>query len=299
MSQLNYKHLRYFRAVANMGNLTRAAEELGVSQSALSVQIKELELSLGQPLFDRVAKRLLLTEAGKIALKYAETIFQAGDELFMLLNARAGRSKQILRIGAQSTLSRNFQAQFLKPLASRSDLDLVLRSGSEQELLEALEHLDLDIVLANIAPPRNRARPFIAHPIADQPISLIGPAEWKGQHRHLKDYLAHAPLIVPGPTSSIRSGLDTLLSRLQVSPNIVAEIDDMAMMRVLCREGLGLAIAPPIVLKDELAAGDLFEIETFEDLRETFYAILAQRDFPNPLVLELLPGKMTAIPAAP
>jgi LysR family transcriptional regulator, transcriptional activator of nhaA len=115
MSRLNYLHLRAFWAVAHEGNLTRAAEKMGVSQSALSVQVKALEERLGQALFDRRGRSLDLTEAGRIALDHADTVFSAGEELVATLAGRGGL-RQVLRVGALATLSRNFQLRFLRPV---------------------------------------------------------------------------------------------------------------------------------------------------------------------------------------
>ena len=85
MDTLNYHHLRYFREVAREGNLTRTAEQVNLSQSALSSQIRTLEDRLGHPLFDRVGRRLVLTEVGRIALDYADRIFSTGEELVATL----------------------------------------------------------------------------------------------------------------------------------------------------------------------------------------------------------------------
>ncbi|MBC7497481.1 MAG: LysR family transcriptional regulator, partial [Sphingomonadaceae bacterium] len=109
MKPLNFNHLRYFWAVAHEGSLTRAAARLNLSQSALSVQIQKLEHQIRHPLFERVGKRLVLTEAGQIALDYADTVFAAGDELMNTLDGRPMANRQILRVGALTTLSRNFQ----------------------------------------------------------------------------------------------------------------------------------------------------------------------------------------------
>ena len=79
MPEINYHHLRYFWAVAHEGNLTRAAERLYVSQSAVSVQIKKLEQHLGHALFERRGRTLVLTEAGSIALEFGIAIPAAAD----------------------------------------------------------------------------------------------------------------------------------------------------------------------------------------------------------------------------
>ena len=127
MDTLNYHHLRYFREVAHDGNLTRTAERLNVSQSALSMQIKTLEERLGHPLFNRVDRKLVLTEVGRIALDHADRIFSTGAELIATL-AQSGRSATPLRIGALSTLSRNFQLGFLREVISDTEVEVVIRS---------------------------------------------------------------------------------------------------------------------------------------------------------------------------
>ena len=100
--------------------------------------------------------------------------------------------------------------------------------------------------------------------------------------------LATRPLILPTRETSLRVGFDALADRLDIRPQIAAEVDDMAMMRLLTREGIGLAVMPPIVVKDELESGYLVEAVRLTDIAETFYAITIERKFPNPLVKELL-----------
>lgn len=143
------------------------------------------------------------------------------------------------------------------------------------------------MVLANISPPRNAATPWICHAIAEQPVSLVGTPSRIGEGATFKNLLAREPLVLPTVESSIRSGVDALLDRLHIRPRIAAEVDDMAMMRLLAREGVGLAIVPPIVVKDELGNGRLVEVDRFPRLTETFYAVTLSRRFPNPLLQEL------------
>ena len=162
MSHLNLHHLRLFRAVAHDGTLTGAARGLNLSQSALSSQIRTLEASLGQDLFERRGRRLILTEAGRIALDHAEAIFRTAADLTETLRATSG-PRRVLRVGALSTLSRNFLIGFVKPLIGREDVELVLRSGSQADLLRGLETLVLDIVLTNLAPARDAASPYLVH----------------------------------------------------------------------------------------------------------------------------------------
>ena len=290
MAGLNFHHLRYFHTVAHEGNLTRAAQRLSVSQSAVSTQIRQLEERLSQPLFERRGRSLFLTEAGRITLDHADAIFATGEELLNTLGQRPSDRRQVLRVGSLATLSRNFQIGFLRPLLGRDDVEIVIRSGALGDLLKNLEAHRVDVVLANISPPRDAATRWISHAIAEQPVSLIGTPERVGGEATLEGLLAREPLILPTVESSVRSGIDALLDRLHIRPRIAAEVDDMAMIRLLAREGVGLAVVPPIVVTDELENGRLMEVDRFPQLTETFYAVTLSRRFPNPLLQELING---------
>ncbi|PKQ12802.1 MAG: LysR family transcriptional regulator [Alphaproteobacteria bacterium HGW-Alphaproteobacteria-1] len=290
MSQLNLHHLRLFRAVARDGTLTGAARTLNLSQSALSTQLRTLEAALGQDLFERRGRGLVLTEAGRIALDHAEAIFRTAEDLTATLR-ETGRARRALRVGALATLSRNFQMQFLQPLIGRADVEVVLRAGSQDELLRGLEALALDVVLTNLAPASDAASPWLVHRLDEQPVGLIGtPARLGPRATPLRDLMAREPLILPARGSALRAGFDALAARLDVSPAIAAEVDDMAMIRLLARADAGLAVIPPIVVRDELLSGKLLEASRLDGIGETFLAVTRERRFPNPLLAELLRG---------
>lgn len=286
MSILNLHHLRLFRAVARDGTLTGAARALNISQSAVSTQIKALEMSLGHELFERSGRNLVLTEAGRIALDHAEEIFRTAEDLSATLKM-AGGKRQALRIGALATLSRNFQIAFLDPIIGRDDVEIVLRSGSQENLLRGLVALSLDIVLTNLVPARDAASPYLVQRLAEQPVSLIGsPARQTGGS--VEDLLRAHPLILPTPESAVRASFDALVERLGILPRIAAEADDMAMLRLLVRADAGVAVIPPIVVQDELASGRLIELARLDEILEVFSAVTIKRKFPNPLIAEVL-----------
>lgn len=287
MTSLNYNHLRYFRAVAHEGNLTRAARLLNLSQSALSSQIHTLEARLGHTLFDRAGRQLVLTEAGRIALDHADAIFKTGDELLAIL-AQSGTGRQAVRVGALATLSRNFQLEFLRPLISRPDVEVILRSGNTLDLFGALQTHKLDIVLTNTLPAHDAAALWLTYKIAEQPVSLIGTPERCSDAHDLDAMLAREALILPTLETGLRAGFDIWANRRGIVPQIAAEVDDIAMMRLLAREGVGIAVLPPIAVRDELRSGLLLEAAQIEGLIETFYAVTLARRFPNPLLHELL-----------
>lgn len=287
MAELNYNHLRYFWGVACDGNLTRTAERLNVSQSALSVQIRKLEHSLGHALFERRGRQLHLTEAGRIALSHAEEIFATGDELVATLK-ETGRTRKAVRIGALATLSRNFQIDFVRPLLERNDIEIILRSGSSTELLQGLESLSLDVVLTNRPPESDSLTPFIVRKLAEQNVSLVGAPKLVDKTASLPQLLQRHPIIVPTIGNSVRTAFDALADRLQIRPQIAAEVDDMAMMRLLVREGFAVGVLPPIVVKDELAIGILVEASVLQNIVETFCAVTIKRRFPNDIVRLLI-----------
>lgn len=287
MAEMNYNHLRYFWAVAQDGNLTRTAERLNVSQSALSVQIRKLEHQLGHALFERRGRQLHLTEAGRITLDHADAIFATGRDLMGTLQ-QTGAVRHAVRIGALATLSRNFQIGFLRPLLGRDDIEVILRSGSAAELLRGLQALNLDVVLTNYVPEIDALTPFIAHKLSEQHVGLVGAPDLIGATRSVAELLERHPLILPTQGSSVRTGFDALAVQLGISPQIAAEVDDIAMMRLLVREGSALAVLPPIAVQDELASGTLIEADELPGIVETFFAVTIDRRFPNPVVRSLI-----------
>ncbi len=296
MSFLNYHHLRYFRAIANEGSLTRAAARLNLSQSAISIQLRSLEESLGQPLFHRQHKSLVLTEAGRIALDYAESIFRAGEEMAAVLKNEVSGRRCVLRIGAVATLSRNFQIALLRPLIGRADIELVLQSGNLRDLLAQLRAHTLDVVLSNLPVRRDADTDWHSHLLDEQPVSLVGKCTRQRKKFRFPEDLRTTPVLLPSLDSNIRAGFDLILERSGIRPIIAAEVDDMAMLRLLACEGAGLALVPAVVVRGELDTGLLVERHRITDLRESFYAITPSRRFPNPVLRELVQKKSAKHP---
>lgn len=288
MAYLNYHHLYYFWVVAREGNLTRAAARLHVSQSALSTQIKQLEEMLGQALFQREGRMLKLTESGHLALSYAATIFAAGDELVSLLRDGRRRERQVLRIGSVATLSRNFQESFLRPLLHEPQVELRLQSGSDEELLTRLGVHSLDLVLSNRPVHGDAVRPFRCRRIARQPISIVGKRRTRRRPFRFPEDLVDVPMLLPGRDSDIRAGFDLICDNIGLHYKVLAEVDDMALLRLLARESDGVALLPPIVVRDELRSKQLVEHCVVPQLYETFYAITVQRRYTPPLLRSLL-----------
>jgi LysR family transcriptional activator of nhaA len=275
IEQLNFHHLFYFWRVAKAGNLTQAARALHTSQSALSSQIRQLEERLGEALFDRAGRRLVLTDTGHLVLAYADGIFGMSQELLVRLQ---GRSEGItrLRVGSVATLSRNYQENWIRPALASPDVVLTLESGPLDWLLERLLRHQLDVVLANETVPIDPDRPLHCRLLGSQSVSLVGPASgWQGRTLRIPEDLDCVEVALPGPRHALRSQFDALCESIGVKPRLRAEVDDMAMLRLIARDSGWLTLLPEVVVQDELRSGSLVAVGRSSQLQEHFYAITA------------------------
>lgn len=273
LEQFNFHHLLYFWRVAKLGHLTRAAEALNTSQSALSAQIRQLEDRLGEPLFTREGRRLVLTETGHLVLSYAENIFGLGQEMLGRLQGR-GQGITRIRVGSVATLSRNYQENWIKPLLTDPSVVLTLESGPLDGLLARLTQHQLDVVLANEPVPADPVNPLYCRFLGSQAISLVGPAaQWASSSLRVPDDLHGLDIALPGPRHAVRAQFDAMCASAGVAPRMRAEVDDMAMLRLIARDSGWLTLLPAVVVQDELRSGLLVTVGQLIELQERFYAI--------------------------
>lgn len=276
---LNYLHLKRFWIIARERSLTKAAKLLRVSQSTLSEQVSELEEWLGQPLFERRGRGLELTDAGRIALGHAETIFQTGQDLLDELRRGKSRSIPPLRIGAVGPLSKNLQFDFIQPLIARRDVRVSVAAGSFDDLLLRLGSRELDVVLSNMPPRMDMQSEVFSHLLGEMPVYLTGTMALPAKRGQFPQWLEGVPLFLPSRQSHVRSDFDLLLEEAGVKPDVRAEVDDMALLRLLALSGQGLALVPAIVVKHELKSKRLKSAFRVPGLSERFYAITSKRRF--------------------
>ena len=281
LEQLNFHHLFYFWRVAKLGHLTRAAQEVHTSQSALSAQIRQLEDRLGEPLFARQGRRLELTDAGQLVLSYAEDIFGLGQELLGRLEGR-DQGLTRLRVGSVATLSRNYQENLLRPLLADPGVVLTLESGLLDGLVTRLVQHQLDVVLANESVPADPDRPLHCLFLGSQPISIVGPAaHWKRRRLRVPHDLDGVDVALPGPRHALRGRFDALCASAGVAPRLRAEVDDMAMLRLIARDSGWLTLLPEVVVQDEIRSGILASAGRSDELQENFYAVTVPRRHRN------------------
>ena len=285
--RLNYHHLYYFWRVASEGHLTRVANRLHVSQSALSAQIRQLEDTVGLRLFERRGRKLLLTEPGQRILSYANDIFTRGEELESLLREGLTPELQSLKIGMLSTLSRNFMDGFLAPLLGNRRIRFSVHAMSLEGLLDALARHQLDVALTNSSVQGSEQQVWQSQLLARQPVSIVGPPEvtpgdpFPDGYRTLR-------WVLPPPNSEMRSAFDAFCTLWQFEPDIQAEADDMAMLRLLARDSGAVAVLPPVVVRDEIEQGSLTEYMSLPNVFESFYAITIKRRYMPRALSDLL-----------
>lgn len=276
MHKLNYNHLYYFWVIANEGNLVKAARILLVSQSALSTQLKKLEHQLDTELFDREGRTLKLTDAGQLTLEYANKIFALGNELSSVIRHNK-KNKSYFKIGIVASLSRNFVENFIRPLLVDQDIELVIDSGNQAELLNKLAKYQLDIVLSNHRPLISINNPFKTRSIAKQQLSIIGQPLPKNKVFNIKKDLARHQLLLPGRGNEIRAMFDAYCDENGLEYEIMAEINDMPALRLLIRDSSCIALMPKVVVQDEIKNGTLQEYCKIPNLYENFYALHMER----------------------
>ncbi len=289
MSRLNYRHLYYFWRVASEGNLTRVAESIPVSQSALSSQIRALEEASNTKLFDRQGRGLTLTDAGRRVYVYANEIFTTGAELESLLQRGVEPGAQQIRIGMLTTLSRNFIDGLITPLFELPNVSVSLHSDSLDGLLDGLARHRLDVALTNADVRGSETQIWQSQLLDRQPVSIVGPPAEAPSTDFPKGYEGKN-WVLPTREHEIRRAFEGFCARWQYSPPIRAESNDMAMLRLLARDSGALAVLPTVVVRDEIRQKVLAEYMTLPRVFGDFYAITVRRTFVPPALEELLKG---------
>ena len=285
---LNYHHLRHFWMIARHRSMTKAAAKLKISQSTLSEQLAELEDWLGQPLFDRRGRELHLTDAGRVALEHAETIFNTGHELITRFRQSGQNRQRVLRIGAVGPLSKNLQFDFIQPILADSRTKVVVVAGALDELTRQLHEHKIDLVLSNIPLRADQEQNVFNHLLGEVPVFLVGGKKLKLSPGRFPKFLKDVPLFLPSRQSDVRADFDLILANAGIEPFVHAEVDDMALLRLLALSGEGLALVSKIVVERELQSREIKFMQRVPALTEKFYALTVRKRFQNAWLAEIV-----------
>ena len=288
MDWLNYHHLYYFWTVARTGSVTKASAELLLAPPTVSAQIKRLEDSLGERLFERSGRRLVLTEAGQLALRYAEEIFSTGREMQDALKGRpTGRPSKLL-VGIADVLPKIIVHRMLEPAFHLNEpVQLICREDPPDRLLADLATQGMDLILTDSPmSPAMRVRAF-NHLLGECGVGFYGAQRLVTRYRRgFPRSLDGAPVLLPTESASLRAELDQWFQEKGVRPYVVGEFDDFSLLRTFAEKGLGV-FASPLVLDAEMRRSRLGRLGRAEPIRSRFYGISVEKKIKNPAVVAI------------
>lgn len=286
MEWLNYHHLRYFWTVAKEGSLARAAAKLHVSQPSISEQIRELESAFGEKLFRREGRNNKLTDAGQVVFGYAEEIFTLGRELLNAVKQRPGVKELLLYVGVADSFPKLVTNEILKPVfAMPQTAHIICREGKMEDLLAQLAAHRLDIVLADEPASSSTNFKTYNHSLGETGTSFCAEKKLAAKlKRNFPKSLHGAPALLPTENTSLRRALETWFREQKIQPRIVAEFEDLALMKVMAAEGRGFIAMPSVAVNDAVSHYGFQTVGRAEKCRVQFHAITAERRIAHPAV---------------
>ncbi len=289
MEWLNYHHLRYFWTVASSGSISKASQELHVSSSAISAQLSTLEESLGEKLFVRSGRNLILTEVGRVVFSYSGEIFALGRELTQTVKNRpTGRPLRLL-VGVVDVLPKMIAQWLIAPaLKLREPVRIVCREGSSEQLTAHLAEHELDVVLSDVAFSPNSGARVYNHLLGECGVTFVAtPKLAKGLKSNFPRSLDGAPMLLPVENTGARRNLNSWFDSQGIRPQIAGEFQDHALLRAFGQAGIGIFSIPSVFEKQIEPQGSLQRIGRTEDVRNRFYAISVERRLKHPAVLAI------------
>jgi len=291
MEWLNYHHLLYFWSVAKHGSVTKACEEFRLAQPTISGQIRLLEQTLGEQLFIRAGRRLVLTEMGHVVFRYAEDIFSTGQELMNAVKGRGANGHHSrLAVGIVDVVAKPLATHFLK---SALKLDQPARLSCREDklpfLLADLAIHELDLIIADTPAPPNSKAQIYSHLLGESGVTLFAPAKLAAQYRRgFPQSLQGAPVLLPTSDAMLRQLLDPWLAHRELSLNIVGEFDDSMTLKAFGQDGYGIFPGATAIEKEICRQYRVQVVGQLDSLKQHFYAITVQRRLTHPAVLAIV-----------
>ncbi len=289
MDWLNYHHLLYFWMVAREGSIARACQRLHLAQPTISSQLRKLEKSVGEKLFKRVGRNLVLTETGQLVLRYADEIFSLGQELTDVLEGRPVGSPLRFLVGVADVLPKLITYRLLeRALRLPEQVRLTCEEGKLDYLLMELAAHRLDIVLSDspIGPAVN-IRAY-SHLLGECSVSVFGTTDLARRFRRgFPQSLDDAPFLLPMSNTALRRSLDHWFDSRDIRPRVVGEFQDSALLKVFAQAGVGIFVAPSAIEKEICRQYGVRPIGEVPTVQERYYAISVGRKLKHPAVVAI------------
>lgn len=290
MRHLNYNHLHYFWTVANEGSIARASEVLHITPQTISGQLKLLDEAVGEPLFQRAGRGLVLTDAGRLVKHYADDIFNLGAELSRVVRGQQGRSHAVLNVGIVNSIAKLITYRILEPaLAGEEPVRVVCSEASLESLLAELAVHRLDLVISDRQIPPGMNVKAYNHRMGGSAVSFF--ARQRDASRYRRSFpqsLDGAPMLLPTAGTQLRRELDDWFERVDVQPRIIAEFDDSALLKAFGQAGAGVFPAPAVITPEIERMYHARAIGQIEDVREDYVAISPERRLKHAAVVQII-----------
>lgn len=287
MDWLNYHHLQYFWKVARAGSIRAAAAEMRVSPPAISMQLNSLEETLGEPLFERTRRKLVLTDVGRVVYEYADEIFNLGSELLEAVRSRPTGRPLRLVVGIVDVLPKLIAQWLIEPaLQLEEPVRIVCREASADKLVAQLALHELDVVLSDSPFDPSLNIKAYNHLLGECGITFVGAPGVLPRGRFPRS-LNHAPMLLPTDNTALRRALDQWFGSLDIHPEIVGEFEDYALLRLFGEAGRGIFPLPSIFERQLHRASGIRRLGSTEAVRSRFYAISLERKLQHPGVMAI------------
>ena len=289
MDWLNYHHLLYFWLTAREGSIARASELLHLTPPTISAQIQSLEKSLGEKLLQRGGRRLVMTEAGQIAYRYADEIFSLGREMRDTLKDRPTGRPLRLQVGIQDVLPKLIAQRLLAAVFSMSEpVHVICTEDNAEQLLVRLATHELDVVLSDSPASTTLATRVFSHLLGECGVTVFGsPALAMKYRRGFPRSLDGAPFLLPMENTALRRNLNIWFEARSIRPAVRGEFQDSGLLKAVGRAGIGLFVGPTAIEKDIHRQYGVRSVGRIADVQERFYAISAERKLKHPAVVAI------------
>ena len=287
---LNYHHLLYFWTIAREGGLAPASRKLRLAPPTLSGQVKKLEAELGERLFERSGRSLVLTEIGRMVFDYSEAIFGLGAEMREALRGQNSVRQRRLVIGIADAVPKLVVRDILRPAHQHDPgLRLICREGKADALMGDLAAHRLDAVIADDPWPTNASVRAFNHLLGESSVTVFGVRALAKAHRAgFPESLHKAPMLLPGEATAIRRSLDPWLRQRGIEPQVVGEFDDSALLKAFGEDGAGLFASPTVIAKQICSQYGVEVVGHIDAVKERFYLLSIERRLTHPGTLRLM-----------
>ncbi|MBT8443748.1 MAG: transcriptional activator NhaR [Gammaproteobacteria bacterium] len=289
MRHLNYNHLLYFWIVAREGSIARASEVLHLTPQTISGQLKLLEENVGEALFDRVGRGLVLTDTGRVVNQYADEIFTLGAELTQRVRSKEPGNTTVFHVGITNSIPKLIAYRVLNPVLSIGNpIRIVCREADMDGLLADLAVHRLDLVLSDRPIPAGLSVKAYNHALGDSAVAFFAQRRLARKYlRRFPESLEDAPLLMPADGTALRNSLDDWFDSLGMTPHIVAEFDDSALLKAFGEAGTGLFPAPAAISGEIEQMYGARQVGIADGVTESFFAISPERRLKHPAVIEI------------